>query len=75
MLLNHAWVPDLLREETDAPFNPFLSPEEPRESSQAKESLSLTTKGLMSDWGCQTPDSVNLRVHTASLESHHPPES
>lgn len=75
MLLNHAWVPDLLTEKTDAPFNSFLSPEEPRESGQAKESLSLATKGLMPAWDSQTPDSVNLRVHAASLGSQHPPGS
>lgn len=75
MLLTHAWAPDLLREETDAPFNQFLSPEEPRESGQAKDSLSLAIEGLMPVWSSQTPESVNLRVHTASLGSQHPPGS
>lgn len=63
------------REETEAPFNPFSSPEEPRELGQVKESFSLATKGLMSVWGSQTPDSVHFRVHTASLGSQHLPES
>lgn len=60
MLLNHAWVPNLLTEKTDAPLNSFLSPEETREAGQAKEHLSLAAKGLMPAWGSQTPDSVNL---------------